>query len=75
MLHLSTFSLPKFNFRFLYNYILLLFHLNFSWTLWAVNNAHASFVWKRQLKRASFPGISLRNASHNGQCWYFNDYP
>ena len=75
MLHLSKFSLPKFNFRFLYNYILLLFHLNFLWTLWAVNNAHASFVWEKQLRGASFPAISLRNSSRNGQCWYFNDYP
>ena len=59
----------------LYNYILLLFHLNFSWTLWAVNNAHASFVWEKQLTGASFPGISSLYASHNGQFWYFDDYP
>ena len=42
---------------------------------WAVNNAHASFVWEKQLTGASFPGISSLYASHNGQYWYFNDYP
>ena len=51
---------PNFRYKVLlqnfYNYILLLFHLNFSWTLWAVNNAHASFVWEKAIKRSIFPG-------------------